>query len=65
MCFASIPIGAYCEIRDFPAENIIKIPDFMSTDDASSIILQGMTGEYLFERLYKLKRQFRSKLNSG
>ena len=27
VCYASTPIGAYCEIRDFPAEKLIKIPN--------------------------------------
>jgi NADPH2:quinone reductase len=56
VCYASTPLGAYCEIRDYPSEKIVKIPSFMSTDDAASIFLQGMTVEYLFERLYKLKK---------
>jgi len=55
VCYASIPIGAYCEIRDFPASKIIKIPTEISENSAASILLQGMTVEYLFERLYKIK----------
>ena len=56
VCYASPPLGAYCEIRDFPEENLIKIPKDISTDQAASILLQGMTVEYLFERLYKIKK---------
>ena len=52
----SPPLGAYCEIRDFKAEKIIKLPHYISNDEAASILLQGMTVEYLFERLYKLKK---------
>ena len=52
----SPPLGAYCEIRDFEADKIVKIPDYISNDEAASILLQGMTVEYLFERLYKLKK---------
>ena len=37
VCYASIPIGAYCEIRDFPSSNLIKIPDNISNDVAASI----------------------------
>ena len=55
VCYASVPIGAYCEIRDFPKSKLIKIPQNISNDTAASIILQGMTVEYLFERLYKIK----------
>ena len=56
VCYASTPIGSYCEIRDFPAEKLIKVPNFISFDDAASLFLQGLTVEYLFERLYKLKK---------
>ena len=54
--YATPPIGAYCEIRDFPEEKLIAIPDYISDDEAASILLQGMTVEYLFERLYKIKK---------
>ena len=56
VAYASPPLGAYCEIRDFPANKIIKIPDFISNDEVASILLQGMTVEYLFERLYRIKK---------
>ena len=56
VCYATIPLGAYCEIRDFPASKIIKIPSEISEDIAASILLKGMTVEYLFERLYKIKK---------
>ena len=56
VCYAATPIGAYCEIRDFQASKVIKIPDEISEDIAASIILKGMTVEYLFERLHKIKK---------
>ena len=52
----SPPLGAYCEIRDFEANKVVKLPEYISNDEAASILLQGMTVEYLFERLYKLKK---------
>ena len=56
VAYATPPIGSYCEIRDFPEEKLITIPDFISDEQAASILLQGMTVEYLFERLYKIKK---------
>ena len=56
VCYASTPLGAYCEIRDFPASKLIKIPDGISDIVAASTLLKGMTVEYLFERLYKIKK---------
>ena len=57
VAYATPPIGAYCEIRDFPEEKLIAIPDFLKDDEVASILLQGMTVEYLFERLYKIKNK--------
>jgi len=56
VCYATVPLGAYCEIRDFPALKVIKIPNGISTNAAASILLKGMTVEYLFERLHKIKK---------
>ena len=56
VCYASLPLGAYSEVRDFPSEKIVKIPKDISNDVAASIFLKGLTVEYLFERLYKIKR---------
>ena len=56
VAYATTPMGAYCEIRDFPNEKLIKIPDDLNNDEVASILLQGMTVEYLFERLYKIKK---------
>ena len=56
VCYASPPLGAYCDIRDFPASKAILIPNEISENTAASILLKGMTVEYLFERLYKIKK---------
>ena len=56
VCYAGGPLGAYCEIRDFPASRLIKLPADVTEDVAASMLLRGMTVEYLFERLYKIKK---------
>jgi len=56
VCYANVPLGAYCQIRDFPASKIIKIPSEISEISAASLFLKGLTVEYLFERLYKIKK---------
>ena len=53
--YCSPPLGSYCEIRDYPADKAFKIPDFINSDEAASILLKGMTVEYLFNRTYKIK----------
>ena len=56
VCYAGGPLGAYCEIRDFPASRLIKLPEDVTEDVAASMLLRGMTVEYLFERVYKIKK---------
>ena len=56
VCYASPPLGAYCEIRDFPSSKVVKLPSKISEETAASIFLKGLTVEYLFERLYNLKK---------
>jgi len=53
--YTSPPMGAYVEERDYPANKVIKIPDFISDETAAALILKGMTVEYLFNRTYKIK----------
>ena len=50
--YASPPLGAYCEIRDFPAKNLFIVPNYIDEDCAASILLKGMTVEYLFNRTH-------------
>ncbi len=54
--YTSAPLGAYSEIRDYPSDKIFKIPDFIKSEDAAAILLKGMTVEYLFNRVYKIKK---------
>ncbi len=53
--YSAPPLGAYCEIRDYPANKTLKIPNEISDDAAASVLLKGMTVEYLFNRTYKLR----------
>lgn len=49
------PLGAYSEARVMPAEVLIKIPDGISDRTASTIIMKGLTAQYLFRQVYPLK----------
>jgi NADPH:quinone reductase len=48
-------LGAYSEARVMPAEVLIKIPDGISDSTASTIIMKGLTAQYLFRQVYPLK----------
>lgn len=49
------PLGAYSEARVMPAEVLIKLPDSVSDDAAATLIMKGLTVQYLFRQVYPLK----------
>jgi NADPH2:quinone reductase len=49
------PQGAYAEARVMPAELLIPIPKEIPDRVASTIIMKGMTAQYLFRQVYPLK----------
>ncbi len=49
------PQGAYADVRVMPAEVLIPIPDGISDRTASTIIMKGMTAQYLFRQVYPLQ----------
>ncbi len=48
--------GAYVEKRILAADRLVPLPDGIDDKIAASIMLQGMTTEYLLERTYKVKK---------
>lgn len=47
--------GSYATHRLFPAARLVKIPDGISDEVAASVLLKGMTVEYLMNRTYPVK----------
>lgn len=47
--------GSYATHRIFPAARLVKIPDGISEEVAASVLLKGMTVEYLLNRTYPVK----------
>lgn len=50
VAYASPPLGAYCEVRNFPAARCVRIPAGIDDDFAAAGLLKGMTAEYLLHR---------------
>ena len=48
--------GAYVEMRVMPADRLVPLPEEIEDKVAASIMLQGMTTEYLLERTYPVKK---------
>jgi NADPH2:quinone reductase len=49
------PQGAYSDVRVMPADVLIPIPDGVSDRSASTLMMKGMTAQYLFRQVYPLK----------
>ena len=49
------PQGAYSEVRVMPADVLIPLPDGISDRTAATLIMKGMTVQYLFRQVFPLK----------
>ena len=49
------PQGAYSDLRVMPAEVLIPLPDDITDRSAATLIMKGMTAQYLFRQVYRLK----------
>ena len=48
--YASMPPGAYSEVRVMPARNVVRLPDGIAFDTAAGMMLKGMTAQYLLKK---------------
>ncbi len=49
------PQGAYAQARVMPAEVLIPLPDGISDRTAATLMMKGMTAQYLFRQVYPLQ----------
>jgi NADPH2:quinone reductase len=49
------PLGSYAQAANVPAGRVVALPDGIDDDLAASILLKGMTAEYLLRRTYPVK----------
>ncbi len=52
--YAGGTVGAYSESRNIAADRLVKIPDFISDEQAAALLLKGMTVEFLTHRAFKV-----------
>ncbi len=52
----TMPIGAYRTRRVLPAERLVKLPDGIDFDVAASLMLKGMTTQFLLTSCYPVKK---------
>ncbi len=49
------PLGAYAANRVVQADRLVRLPDTIDSPTAASIMLQGLTAQYLLHRTHKLQ----------
>ncbi len=55
VAYATAPIGAYSTDRVIAADRLVKIPHDIPDQTAATMMLQGMTAQYLLRRTYVVK----------
>ena len=55
VAYAGGPLGAYASERVMPADKLIKLPDTIDFKTGASMMLQGLTAEYLLRRTYPVQ----------
>ncbi|HLG90270.1 MAG TPA: quinone oxidoreductase [Alphaproteobacteria bacterium] len=56
VAYSGPPIGAYAEARLYPADRLVPLPSWIEDATAASLLLRGMTAEYLLRRAYPVKK---------
>ncbi len=56
VAYAGGAAGSYAEIRNMPANRLVKLPGKISYETGAAMMLKGMTVQYLFRRTYKLQK---------
>jgi NADPH2:quinone reductase len=56
VAYAGGPIGAYATARNYPAERLVPLPEWIDDQTAASLLLKGMTAEYLLRRTFQVQK---------
>jgi NADPH2:quinone reductase len=48
--------GAYSEVRNVPAERLVKVPRGISDEEAAALMLKGLTAQFLLRRTHRVVR---------
>jgi NADPH:quinone reductase len=55
VAYVARPPGAYTQERVLAAAQVVKVPDALTDEQAASVMLQGLTAQYLLRRTYPVK----------
>ncbi len=49
------PLGSYSEVRNYPASQLVPVPDDLEDREVAALLLKGMTAHYLLHRTYAVR----------
>lgn len=52
--YAGNPMGSYTEEQILPADKVVPVPSSISPNIAASVMLKGMTAQFLLRRCFKV-----------
>ena len=55
VCYSRRPLGSYSEVRNYPAENLLHLPEHVADRDAAALLLKGLTAQYLLTLTYPVQ----------
>ncbi len=53
--YTGMPLGAYSDVRNYPAARLVPVPDAVDDEIAAALLLKGLTAWYLLHGSYPLK----------
>ena len=56
VAYGTSPLGSYSTERNMPERLLVNIPDGIDDTTAASIMLKGMTAQYLLRQVYQIKK---------
>jgi NADPH2:quinone reductase len=56
VAYTSTSPGSYAEVRNMPADRVVRLPDAISDEQGAAMMLKGLTAQYLLRRSYRVKR---------
>ncbi|OAI27315.1 quinone oxidoreductase [Methylosinus sp. R-45379] len=59
------PLGGYAAARNIPAASLVRLPKSFSFETGASMMLKGLTAQYLLRRTFKVKEGDRILVHAG
>ena len=55
VCYGIPPLGSYAEVRNYPADKLLHLPNRLDDREVAALLMKGMTAHYLLHRTYAVQ----------